>query len=114
MLHLYILDEENEKKTLIKNTKTRPPSPTKTHERPYVVRIFFYQIHEITFVSWSRYFSLILRCYILTHTSNAKCFGNVTLINIRGLAEIIVPVRGYGRHSPNQVITRGDQKVRGK
>ena len=44
--------------------------------------------------------------YILTHTSNAKCFGNVTLINIRGLAEIIVPVRGYGRHSPNQVMIK--------
>ena len=39
--------------------------------------------------------------YILTHTSNAKCFRNVTLI-IRGLAEIIVPVRGYGRNSRNQ------------
>ena len=23
---------------------------------------------------------------ILTHTSNAKCFSNITLINIRGLA----------------------------
>ena len=33
---------------------------------------------------------------ILTHTSNAKCFRNVTLINIRGFAEIIVPARGYG------------------
>ena len=41
---------------------------------------------------------------ILTHTSNAKCFRNVTLINIRGLAEIIVPARGYGRHSPSQVM----------
>ena len=38
--------------------------------------------------------------YILTHTSNAKCFRNVTLINIRGLAEIIVPARGYSRHLP--------------
>ena len=28
--------------------------------------------------------------YILTHTSNTKCFRNVTLINIRGLVEIIV------------------------
>ena len=44
--------------------------------------------------------------YILTHTSNAKCFINVTLINIRGLAEIIVPVRGYGRHSPKQVMIK--------
>ena len=35
---------------------------------------------------------------ILIHTSNAKCFRNVSLINIRGLADIIVPVRGYGRH----------------
>ena len=25
--------------------------------------------------------------YILTHTSNAKCFRNVTLVNIQGLAE---------------------------
>ena len=41
---------------------------------------------------------------ILTHTSNAKCFRNVTLINIRVLAEIIVPVRGYDRHSPKQVM----------
>ena len=43
---------------------------------------------------------------ILTHTSNAKCFRNVTLINIRGLAEIIVSVRGYGRHSPKQVMIK--------
>ena len=27
---------------------------------------------------------------ILNHTSNAKCFRNVSFINIRGLAEIIV------------------------
>ena len=31
---------------------------------------------------------------ILTHTYNAKCSRNVTLINIRSLAKIIVPVRG--------------------
>ena len=48
----------------------------------------------------------LLYCFILTHTSNAKCFRNVTLINIRGLAEIIVPVRGYDRHSPNQVMIK--------
>ena len=42
--------------------------------------------------------------HILTHTSNAKYFRNVTLINTRGLAEIIVPFTGYGRHSPNQVM----------
>ena len=47
--------------------------------------------------------------YILTHTSNAKCFRNVTLINIRGLAEIIVPVRGYGIHSPNQVMIKREK-----
>ena len=41
---------------------------------------------------------------ILTHTSIAKYFRNVTLINTRGLAEIIVPFTGYGRHSPNQVM----------
>ena len=41
---------------------------------------------------------------ILTHTSNAKCFRNVTLITIRVLAEIIVPVSGYDRHSPKQVM----------
>ena len=35
------------------------------------------------------------------HTSNAKCFRKLTLINVRGLAEIIVPFRGYGRHSPH-------------
>ena len=35
---------------------------------------------------------------------NAKLFRNVTLINIRGLAEITVPFRGYGRNSPNQVM----------
>ena len=44
--------------------------------------------------------------YILTHTSNAKCFRNVTLINIRGLVEIIVPFKGFGRHSPNQVMIK--------
>ena len=43
---------------------------------------------------------------ILTHTSNAKCFRNVTLINMRGLAKNIVPVRGYGRHSPNQAMIK--------
>ena len=43
---------------------------------------------------------------ILTHTSNAKCFRNVTLINIRGLAEIIVQVRGHGRHPLNQVMIK--------
>ena len=44
---------------------------------------------------------------ILTHTSNAKRFRNVTLIDIRGLAVIIVPFRGYGRLSPNQVMIKG-------
>ena len=44
--------------------------------------------------------------YIVTHTSNAKCFRNVTLINIRGLAEIIVLVKGYGRHSHKQVLIK--------
>ena len=43
---------------------------------------------------------------ILTHTSNAKFIRNVTLINIRGPAEIIVPFRGYGRRSPNQVMIK--------
>ena len=43
---------------------------------------------------------------ILTHTSNAKCFRNVTLIKKRGLAEIIVPFRGQGRHSPKQVMIK--------
>ena len=43
---------------------------------------------------------------ILTHTSNAKCFRDVTLINIGGFAEIIVLARGYGRHSPNQVMIK--------
>ena len=42
----------------------------------------------------------------LTHTSNAKCFRNVTLIKTRGLAVISVPFRGYGRLSPNQVIIK--------
>ena len=54
--------------------------------------------------SWFRMLPLFFCKSILTHTSNAKCFRNVTLINIQGLAEIIVPVRGYGRHSPNQVM----------
>ena len=44
--------------------------------------------------------------YILTLTSNAKCFRNETLINFRGIAEIIVPVRGYGRHSSKQVMIK--------
>ena len=46
------------------------------------------------------------KSHILTHTFNAKCFRNVTLINIRGFAEIIVPVRGYGRHLPNEVMIK--------
>ena len=41
-----------------------------------------------------------------THTSNAKCFRNVTLINIRGFLVIIVPVIGYGRLSPNQAVIK--------
>ena len=47
-----------------------------------------------------------VKVYILTQTSNAKCFRNVTYI--RGLAEIIVPIRGYGRHSPKQVMIKGE------
>ena len=47
--------------------------------------------------------------HILTHTSNAKCFRNVTLINKQDLAEINVPVRGYGRHSPNQVMNKWEK-----
>ena len=31
---------------------------------------------------------------------------NVTLIYVQGLAEIIVQVRGYVRHSPNQVMIK--------
>ena len=46
---------------------------------------------------------------ILTHTSNAKCFRNVTLINIRGLAVITVPFRGYDRLSPNQVMIKRER-----
>ena len=49
---------------------------------------------------------LYLLFSILAHSSNAKCFRNVTLIDVRGLAEIILPVRGYGRHSPNQVMIK--------
>ena len=44
--------------------------------------------------------------YILTNTSNAKSFRNIILINKRGLAQIIVPFRGYDRHSPYQVMIR--------
>ena len=38
-----------------------------------------------------------------------KCFRNVTLINIRGLAEIIVQIRAYGRHSPKQVMIKRER-----
>ena len=48
----------------------------------------------------------IMVLFILTHTSNAKSFRNVTLINIRGLAVIIAPFRGYSRLSPNQVMIK--------
>ena len=44
--------------------------------------------------------------HILTHTSNAKCFRNVTLNDIRGLAIIIAPTRGHGRLSLNQVMIK--------
>ena len=47
-----------------------------------------------------------MTAFILTHTSKANCLPNVTLINIRGLAEIIVLVRGYGRHLPNPVMIK--------
>ena len=43
---------------------------------------------------------------ILNHTSNAKWFRNVALTNIRGTAVIIVPFRGYGILSPNQVMIK--------
>ena len=33
------------------------------------------------------------------------------VLNIRGLAEIIVPVRGIGRHSPNQVMIERECKT---
>ena len=33
-------------------------------------------------------------------------FRNVSLINIRGLAEIIVQFRGYGRNAPNHVMIK--------
>ena len=46
--------------------------------------------------------------YILTHTSNAKCFMNVTLINIRDIAVFMVPFRGYGRLSRNQVMIKNE------
>ena len=49
---------------------------------------------------------LYLYLYILTHTSNAKCFRRIILINKRGLAEIIIPFRGYGRHSSRQVMIK--------
>ena len=42
----------------------------------------------------------------LTHTYNAKIFRRIIAINKRGLAEIIVPFRGYGRLSPNQVLNK--------
>ena len=43
---------------------------------------------------------------ILTHTFNAKCFRTIILNNKQGLAKMIVPFRGYGRHSPNQVMVK--------
>ena len=49
---------------------------------------------------------IVLKVNILIHTSNAKCFKNITLINIRGLAVIIVPIRGYGRLLLNQVMIK--------
>ena len=61
---------------------------------------------EATLVKIPHCWKSCVTAHILTHTSNAKSFRNVTLINIRGLAEIIVPVRGYGRHSPNQVMIK--------
>ena len=56
----------------------------------------YYHIDQFFLQFW-------MELYILTHTSNAKCFRNVTLINIQCFAEIIVPARGYDSHSPNQV-----------
>ena len=51
-------------------------------------------------------FKPLVSLCILTHASNAKCFRNVTLINIRGLAVITVPFRGYDRNSPNWVVIK--------
>ena len=50
----------------------------------------------------------LIKVYILTHTSKAKCFSRIHLIHKRDLAEIIVPFRGYGRHSPNQVMIKSE------
>ena len=50
----------------------------------------------------------VVRCVqcILTNTSNTIFFRSITLINIRGLVEIIAPFRGHGRNSPNQVMLK--------
>ena len=61
--------------------------------------------HPLTFGS-GELMCAVMTVTILTYTSNAKCFRNVTLINIRGLAVIIVPFRGHGRFSSNQVMTK--------
>ena len=55
---------------------------------------------------YTKYFYCGPHGYILTQTSNAKCFRSIIVINKRGLAEIIVPFRDYGRHSPNQVMNK--------
>ena len=47
--------------------------------------------------------------YILTHTTNAKCYSNVILIDIRDLAEIIASFMGYGRHSPHPVMIKRER-----
>ena len=65
-------------------------------------------MHMLRLISMSELFIGKVYFYILTHTSNAKCFRNVTLINIRGLAKIIVPVRRFDSHSPKQVMIKRD------
>ena len=66
-----------------------------------------YNIHVLILLHAQMVFFIFMQRYMYTDPHfQHNCFRNVTLIDIRGFAEIIVPARGYGRHSPNQVMIK--------
>ena len=73
-----------------------------------ILKVQFDFAFEVWFIYLKAHLWKTENRYILTHTSNAKCFMNVTLINIRDIAVFMVPFRGYGRLSRNQVMIKSE------
>ena len=60
---------------------------------------------EVAFDEISSFIAYAQSIYTDPHFQR-KIFQVLVLINIRGLAEIIVPFRGYGRNSPNHFMIK--------